>query len=301
MTQQKLPPLEEFNAQIVQAPLNGLLTNMDRELERRLKQAGQSGDRETERRLSLLMIILRFTINSYEAVCFLISTMDENPKRKNRFGLVVPPANRQILDLLFTLVFMMDDFPARSLEYELSGYRQLRDEYDKFYGRFGTHPKWRSHFANLQDLRQTMEKYLPITPAHKADPTVIPYWRSPFRLKKIPTKSQPFLEFLDKWLYGETSAQAHLNAAGLFSVGAFVLSSFAPEDMRKVIEGRTLQQYTFRHFSRTLITVLAIACEIDNFCQFNNRETLARLWVMLGGYAEEAKDVYEQRYQAMLT
>jgi hypothetical protein len=32
----------------------------------------------------------------------------------------------------------------------------------------------------------------------------------------------------------------------------------------------------------------------------SNRETLARLWVLLGAYAEEADDVYKERYQAML-
>jgi hypothetical protein len=246
--QEKLPPLEIFDARLVQVPLRGLFTNMDRDLERRLRGAQESSDREAERRLSLLMIMLRVTINSYEAVCFLISNTDENPKRKDHFALVVPPANRQLLDLLFTL-----------------------------------------------------EQYLPITPEQKAAPLVIPYWRSPFRLKRNATKSQPFLEYLDKWLYGETSAQAHLNAAGLSRVGLFVLSSLAPEEMREIVEGRTIYQYTSRHFLRTLITALAIASEIDAFCQLNNREALARLRGLLAGYVEEARDVYEQRYQAMLT
>jgi len=300
MTQEKMPPLEEFNAQLVQAPLQGLLRNMDSEIVRRLKQAAASHDGELERRLSLLLTMLRFTKNSYEAVSFLCSTMDETPKRKKEFVLVLPPANRQLLDLLFTLVFMTDEFPTRSMDYERSGYRQAREEYDKFYARFGTHPKWQAHFLTLRELLPTMEKYLSITPEQRANPAVIPYWRAPYRLMKTATKSQPFMEFLENWLYGETSAQAHLNASGLFAVGGFLLTDFAPEDERKIIEDQNLQRYTFRHFSRTLITVLAIASEIDNFCHLNNRETLARLWVLLGGYAEEADDVYKERYQAML-
>ena len=39
---------------------------------------------------------------------------------------MLPATNRQLLDLLFTLVFMLDDFPERSMSYELSGYRQAR-------------------------------------------------------------------------------------------------------------------------------------------------------------------------------
>lgn len=274
MMQQNVSPLEEFDAQIVQAPLQGLLRNLDSELVRGIKQATPSPNREAERRLSLFLLMLRFTKNSYEALSFLCSTMGETPKRKREFVLILPPANRQLLDLLFTLVFIVDDFPTRSLQYERSGYRQAREEYDKFYARFGTHPKWQTHFLTLQGWLLDMEKYLSITPEQKANPAIIPYWRAPYRLMKTPSPSKAFMEFLEKWLYGETSAQAHLNAAGLLSVGLFLLSDFAPESDRQMIEERNLQRYTFRHFVRTLITVLAIATEIDTFCTLGNKERL---------------------------
>src|SRR5580765_6085756 len=132
MTEQKLAPLEVFDARIVQAPLQGLLRNMDSELAWLLKQAMTSHDSVAERRLTLFLTMLRFTKNSYEAASFLCSDADDTPKRKREFVLILPPTNRQLLDLLFTLVFMLDDFPTRSMAYELSGYRQAREEYDKF-------------------------------------------------------------------------------------------------------------------------------------------------------------------------
>src|SRR5258707_6151993 len=300
MADQKLAPLEVFNARIVQTPLQGLLWNMDSELTRLLKQAMTLRDIEAERRLSLFLIMLRFTKNSYEAASFLCSDSDDAPKRKREFALVLPHTNRQLLDLLFTLVFMLDEFPARSMAYELSSYRQAREEYDKFHARYGTHPKWQTQVLTLREWLPTLEKYLSITPEQKANPALIKYWHAPYRLMKTPTKSQPFMEFLEKWVYGETSAQAHLNAAGLFTVAVFLISDFAPDDEQKTIAERNFERYKFRHFSRTLITVLAIASEIDNFCHLNNRETLSRLWVLLGGYVEEADDVYKLRYQAML-
>ena len=115
MADQKPPPLEVFDARIVQAPLQGLLRNMDSELVRRLKQVMTSHDSEAERRLSLFLIMLRFTKNSYEAASFLCSDAEDTPKRKREFVLILPPTNRQLLDLLFTLVFMLDDFPSRSM------------------------------------------------------------------------------------------------------------------------------------------------------------------------------------------
>jgi hypothetical protein len=301
MAKRKLAPLVDFNAQLVQKPLQGLLFNIDREMERNLKQAQRVGDRETERRLSLLLIMVRLTVNSYQAICFLVTNTEEHPKRKKEFALVIPPANRQLFDLLFTLVFMFDDFPIRSNAYELSGYRQFREMYDRFHQRFAKNPKWKQWLKDQRETRRMLERYLAIPIALKRNPQKIPYWRSPFRLKQIRTKSQSFMMFLDKWLYGEISAQAHLNAAGLYEVGMFMLVGTAPDDMRSHIENRVIHQYTFRQFTRTLITVLGIATEISTFCKLSNRVELAHLWGLLGGYVEEAKDVYEERYRAMLS
>jgi hypothetical protein len=302
MPKDKLPPLPIFDAQIVQVPLRGLLLNMDRDLERIFERDKRSTDRFAERKSSLFLIMMRLTINAYQAICFLISTEGDSPRRKRKFALVVPPINRQLMDLLFTLVYMLDDFPARSLAYELSAYRQVREEYDQFHTRYAGDRKRKEYFANLLQLRETLESYLPITPEQKRNPKLIEYWYTPNRLANMPTKSRPFMRFLDKWLYGDTSALAHLNAAGLFSNGAIALSDLAPdEEMRALIDSRFIDQYTYRHFPRTLITVLAIATEIDTFCQLNNREQVSRIWGLLSGYVEEAKDVYKKRYEAMLT
>jgi hypothetical protein len=293
--------MKEFDARTVQAPLQGLFRNMDCELAQRMKKAIASRDERAERTLSLFLLMVRFTKNSHEAMSFLCSSEDDQPKRKKEFALLLPPANRQLLDLLFSLVFMLDDFPTRSMNYERSGYRQAREEYDKFFTRYGAHPLWQAHFLSLQGWLPNMEKYLSITPEQMANPSIIPYWRAPYRLMQAATTSKPFMEFLEKWLYGETSAQAHLNPAGLFSVGTVLLSDFGPEEERQLLVDRQLEQFVFRHFSRNLTTVLAIASEIENFCRLGNREALVSMWVTLGAHADEAKDVYVQRYQAMLS
>jgi hypothetical protein len=145
-----------------------------------------------------------------------------------------------------------------------------------------------------------MERYLSITEEQRADPAIIRYWVGPARLIRRQTKSQSFLKFLDAWFYSETSAQAHLNPAGLFSVAMFLISEFAPGNVRENVEGRMLQQFTFKHLSRTFILVLAVLSEIDSFCQLDNRNDLVRVWGILSGYSEEADDVYNERYRDML-
>lgn len=302
MPQSKLPSLKEFDARIVQAPLQGLFRNTDSELARRLKKAMASHDRNAERALSLFLILTRFTKTSYESISFLASSADDSPRRRREFVLVLPPINRQLMDMLFNIVYITDDFPSRSLDYELYGYRQAREQYDRVYQRFGNLPNWQKHFEDQRGLLKTMETYLSISDEQKSDPTgTIRYWVGPARLIKRKTKSQQFLQFFNSWFYSETSAQAHLNPAGLFSVAMFLIAEFAPESARESVQGAMLEQFKFTHFSRALILVLAVLSEINGFCHLGNRDDLARVWGLLSGYAAEADDVYKERYQKLLT
>jgi hypothetical protein len=52
MTRKNLEPLKQFNAQLVQAPLQGLLRNTESELARRFQQAMVSRERMAERTFS---------------------------------------------------------------------------------------------------------------------------------------------------------------------------------------------------------------------------------------------------------
>jgi hypothetical protein len=142
---------------------------------------------------------------------------------------------------------------------------------------------------------------MPLTPEQKNDPTKCIYrWPTPSRLIQKPGPSQAFLEYLHTWLYDDTSAQAHMNAAGLGHLGGFVIADIAPDHIRRLIEDRTIFQYTYLHFTRMLIIVLAIGSEIDGHFGFANRQAASLTWVLLSEFVGEAKDVYQRRYKAKL-
>jgi hypothetical protein len=86
----ELKPLRQLNFAIIQEPLTGLLRNMDSDLQRRIQDAQAGSNVEEHRQLTLLLIMLRFASNSYQAVGFLLSDIDQHPKRLPRFVLVVP-------------------------------------------------------------------------------------------------------------------------------------------------------------------------------------------------------------------
>jgi hypothetical protein len=137
-------PLGVFDASIVQPKLSGFLSNVSRELEKRLISSIELHDSEGERHQSLLLIMLRLAIKSYETICFLLVSAGQDSKKLSRFALVVPPINRQVMDTLFSLIYMLDDFSARSLQYETAGYRQLREIREKHARRFAADPTGKS-------------------------------------------------------------------------------------------------------------------------------------------------------------
>jgi hypothetical protein len=291
--------LRSYHA-LIQTPLTGLIRNVDTDFRRYVDNVGRTNDLNELRRVTLLLMMLRFAINSYQAAGFLLSDVDEHPKRLPQFVLVMPPINRQIMDLWFSLVYIMDNFAPRALAYDQCGYRETIEEVEKKKVLYGTDPEWQGWFQDMGNLISVMEAQMPLTPEQKADPSTIPYWLAPFNLAKQPSQSQGFLQFLERLLYHDTSAEAHLKPGGLFVSGSILLRDIAPKELKQLVENRTMHQYKFKQFCRTVLVLLGVISEIELYAKLGNREQLVKVWGLLAGYNADAKDVYQMRYQVLL-
>lgn len=290
-------PLRPFDYKLVEARMDGLLFNVDRHLQRLMAQ--QSRNPSANRCLSLLNVLLRFTRNSYNAVRFLTAEIPADHNRKPNYTLVVPPINRQLLDLLFSLVYMLDDFEKRSLQYQRAGWREALEEYQQFQSRFSGDPEWAPHLRNLKSNLAMMVAEFGITPEQQRTPKTVPYWKHPFQLAQEKTHSRPFLQYLDKWLYGDTSAQAHLSFGGLVRIGIFLIADVVGGQPQQFVEDRIIHQYRFIHISRTAIVTLAIASEIDTYYKLGYKQDILYLWRIFGDYVEEAKEMFGHRYEKL--
>jgi hypothetical protein len=297
----KLAPLIGFDVSLIQRRLDGALINIDRDLQRRIRQASQSQSAALVRQLTLACVMIRIASNSYAATCFLVVDAGDSLRRKN-FVLAITPLTRQVMDLLCTLVFLRDDFVTRSLAYERAGYRAFKEEYDLFQTRYGRLREWKNYFTDQRTLSRYMAKSLKITRTEKKNLKLIPRWNGPFKLSKEKTPSQNFLKWIVKWLYGEISGEAHLTGTGLFSVSPFLLADmdFVDDEYKSLIKERVILQVEARNLSRMFMTVLAIATEIDAQFTLNNHEALAYIWRILVDYVPDAKDMYAERYERML-
>jgi len=280
--------------------MDGLLINVDRDLQRLGNEALRRGERDAERCILLLDLFVRFARNSYDAVRYLAGNTPEDPRRKPNYVMVVPAINRQLLDLLFSLVYMLDDLSARTLQYQRAGWRELDQEYRMFKTQFSKDPDWRQHFKNVKGVLDGMVSRFGITDAEFKDPSRIPFWKHPFKLKDEQTKSRQYLRYLEKWLYGDTSAQAHLSFGGLVMVGPFLVADIIGGQDEEWVKNRIIHQYHFRHFSRTAIVSLAIATEIDAYLRLGNAATASYLWNIFAEYSAEAKEMIQHRYERLL-
>jgi hypothetical protein len=292
-----LKPLQPFNFGTVNRPLEGLLTNVDRDLQRMAKRALQSGHKDGERCLTLLNIMIRFASNSYNAVRYLCADTPEDPDRKPNYVLVVPNINRQLLDLLFSLVYMLDDFAKRSLEYQRAGWRELNEEYKQYYQRFSKDPEWADHFRRVRETLASTAQQFNITSQEQKKPQLIPYWPTPTQLKDKNTMSRKYLRYLTKWLYGDTSAQAHFSFGGVMKVAPFILAPLVGGQAQEEVDKRVIHQYRYQHFTRAALIALAIATEINQHFKLGNDERVSYLWAVFAEHSAEAKEMFEERYK----
>jgi hypothetical protein len=242
-------------------------------------------------------MMLRFAWNSYETVTHIAGDIPEDPRRKPNFVLVVPNINRQLMDILFSLTYMMDDFRKRSLDYQRSGWREFYEEIQHFKTHFASNSDWKRFFRTGQDTLNQMAERFKITPDEKKKPSLIPYWKTPFQLSEEQTACRKFLKYLEIWLYKDTSAQSHMSFGGLFKVSAFLVAGIIGKEAVEEVNDRPMKVYHFQQISRTAISFLAIATEIDTHCRLGNCEAINYLWVIFSDYIEEAKEMWELRYR----
>jgi len=292
--------LQQFDYRLVNEPLHGLLRNLDSELQRVGEQAEAADNHARLRCSTLSLVVVRFVQNSLDAVLYLSANHPEESQRKPAFILVAPTVNRQLLDLLFSLVYMMDDFEGRALAYQRAGWREAKEEYQKLYTRFARDPEFREYLKGLHEVLQQRRTFYEITDEDEACLTRVSYWPTPTQLMNRKTESRPFLRWLNTWLYKDTSAQAHLSFGGLFQMAPILLANTLGGHHQAAIQERFLPAFHFQQVSRTSILTLAIATEIDVYFRLNNCERSAYVWGIFNGYSVEAKEMFQHRYEKLL-
>lgn len=272
---------EEFNFKVINEPLERIYSYIKLRLDK---------DRNQSKFNFLLFGFLKISFQTYNAIHKLVAT---NPKYPFQARVLV----RELIDILFTIVAIVENPGENSNKYEKAGYRNLWERYELEKNKYGNDPEWNSWFkTKKENLLDPLAKTLNLTEEEKNNPVkAIMRWPNPNRmLSKSEISLHPdkikFLKEIETWLYGELSEWSHMGWGGL----AMGLFSDMPEthwtpgkvESDAVVSG--------------ILILLMILSEITISCGYGKIQELRYVWTILNNYFDEAKDYYNLRYDNLL-
>jgi hypothetical protein len=289
-----VPPDRALKFDVIRDDLDKLLTVFSNKLEREWPSRWAS--------LTEPMVYVRGTVllteNTYKSIRFLAAETPPIPSRKLEFGISVPPLARTILDSVFTVAFMFEDLPARWSWFMKSGWRNQRDELERFRAEYGNDSDWAEWLQENQDVLDWVKRDAGITSAEEIGPKLILWWPNPGKMPDhvTDTRLRAHLRYINDWFYKELSAASHLSWTGFARQAAHLIK--VPDAERDDV----LKKYRSDAFLTTITLVLALLSEIQIACRFGDGldVKLKYLWSIVAAYWGDADALYKRRYADLL-
>ncbi len=298
MTTQSTTPAS-IDFKVIGEPLDSLLAALEHKIEREwpARFASVSGARE------LFLLTLRTANATYRSVRWLCAEKPSDPDRRLDYCVSVPPLNRTILDHLFTIVFVLEDLPARCRWFFKADWRETRLELERYKREYGHLPEWQDWLGRLSAYSDLGVSIAGIAPSEVVSPASITRWPNPGGMvnygisSKLPLPlSRAFLKYLNDWFYADLSQQAHLGGGGLMKRAGALISDYR----RNPETEENLKRYRRAHVGETISLMLALASELEAHFGFRLRERAQYLWGVATPYIVVAKEMYDKRYATLL-
>jgi hypothetical protein len=284
---------------VVGEPLNTLLIAMGHKLTREwpAKYADVTGAHE------MFVIHLRAAHMTYRSGLYVAGDKPPDPGRLTEFCASLPLLNRSIVDMLFTVLFVLEDVPGRSAWYRESDYREASLELKRYTTEYGGLPEWQEYLGHLS-VACNMSAYLAsLTPAQRANPTTLRSWPNPGAMKDYGVSPRAplspvreFMKYLHDFYFVDLSQQAHFGAWGMVKRGAFLLD----EIRSSTNTGEVINKYRYYQFAQSVALVLALASEIEVHFEFGLRTDLQYIWAIATPVFEVVKEMHRKRYRDLL-
>jgi hypothetical protein len=236
--------------------------------------------------------LLKRSLWIYRSSRCLVADIPRDSLSRPEFGASLPILSRTILDAVFVVAFLADDYPTNLCWYLDSGYREAKHQLDMYKERYPTWTKWASQIEDSFNL------FVEARDKACSGPSEPPTRWFPGIGKAIgknlihDENCRDFLTYLNDWLYGELSSASHSHWSGLvLSMGQILRMEHGDDwDMQLITKYRSdflLQEMTL---------LLALVTEIIVLAGFEGRDKCVYIWTLLREYCDEAKHIYETRY-----
>jgi len=240
----------------------------------------------------VLQRMVAVTENTFKTAAFLCADTEDNPARKVEFGLSVSPLARSILDTVYALVYLFDDFTANVPRYHRAGWWELSEQYDRLQDTYGSDATWNVYLTDRRSMLDESRQFFGITDRK----TKLDTWPRPSQMLKdkgLASERRDFLAYLYDWFYRDLSQDDHLSWPGL----ARRSSALVGEAANRV---GILKQHRSKAVMTVFTMTLAVLSEIEGAVHYGDDQRLVFAWTLLGKYSADTQEVYERRYRVLL-
>lgn len=249
-----------------------------------------------------LNAILKVSENTYKSILYLCAEKPPDPSRKLEYAISAPPLARTILDSVFTVVFLFENFQSHFAWYMKSGWREIYKEHQRYGAAYGSEPKWNDWLQSHASVLTDLERRSGVTAAEKAKPDLIRWFPNPGKMSRIqelsgPTKS--YLIYLNDWFYRSLSSSSHLSLPGLMNRSAYLLRFLGRSEDEEERE-RVLGKFRSDSVVTAIILLVALLSELQIGLEYDLAQRCKFLWTMLAGFFGTADEIYKLRYVALL-
>ena len=290
-------PFKIFDYGTIKEPMHGLQFNVERDLKKRSKE---TTDEKTAGAYILMRVAVLFMKHLYNSIIFLVA--DEEAKgRHDEYIVSVPSICRTMQEILFTVMYLGEDFPNRADQYYKASWREHNEERGKYCNEYSTDPEWAPFLKTMKRGLTDGVQYLKLSEEESKNPQrEIAYVPIGMRLlESLSKENQPFAKWLDKWFYQEVSAIAHFTPLGTVKIGAFLIKDVIPEATPNKI-AETLRSFKGFHSMMATFVVLCTASELEHLFKLNNRDQIAKIWDKLRVVFTDAEEICTRRYDKLL-
>ncbi len=245
----------------------------------------------------IFLLFAHIAKNTYKAIRCL--SIDVNPPHwlKPEYAISATPMIRMLLEELATIVYFSDDVNKKCNQYRRAGWREKRERYDKYEGKYGNLDKWKDWLSGMGNYLDSVKSSVGITSDEESDLSKIAWWPTIVKMskdKRLPQDLQDYIGYLIDWFYKEYSQSAHLTEPGIIHMGAMFLFD-DEEDKNEVAK-----KFRSDGMMDCILLCLAILSEFEIIFDYNQKERLNYLWKILVEYHPKASELYKIRYGGSL-
>jgi hypothetical protein len=103
-------------------------------------------------------LLTRLATTTYQSVIYLSAEQPTDFARRTALSSSVPPMSRSILDMLYAIVFILEDIGPRTDWYYRAGWREMWETFLRYRGRYAGRPKWAEWLRQLEGGLEQMRR-----------------------------------------------------------------------------------------------------------------------------------------------